>query len=270
MALPFAKYHGAGNDFVLVDDRRGLWRASEAGERIARLCDRHVGIGADGLIYLRADADGSSGGLRMVYYNADGAPSSFCGNGSRCFVAFAARLGLAEPGVTFRFLANDGPHSGRLEVGGQVSVSMRIAGAVERLTERDDRVDTGSPHFVRWSRVLPQGDITEAAREVRYGGAYAKTGINVNYVTRLGDAALAIRTYERGVEGETLACGTGVTAAALSYADRERLTGRRELRVEARGGVLGVSFERSAEGLISDVWLSGPAEHVFDGTLSDD
>ena len=263
MSLPFAKIHGAGNDFVLVDDRDGRWAAAERADLIAALCARHTGVGADGMIFYRQPAATP----QMVYYNADGAPSSFCGNGARCFVAFLRALGVVGEGRSFDFDANDGLHIGAALPHDRARVSMRIAGKVERLTATDDRVDTGSPHFIRWVAALPEGDITVPARAIRYGAAYAKTGINVNYVVDGGDDGLAIRTYERGVEDETLACGTGVTAAALSFAERRALTGAAEVRVRALGGELTVGFERSAEGVLADVWLEGPAEEVYRGAI---
>lgn len=274
--LPFRKYHGAGNDFVCVDDRRGAFAPFENDRAIATLCDRHRGIGADGLILLRTDADAADGlGLRMVYYNSDGAPSSFCGNGSRCFLRFALELGLlggpAHEGAPAAvvFDANDGPHRGEVLSPHRFRVSMRVEGALARLSATDDRVDTGSPHFVRWCEVLPQGDITADARAIRYGAAFAKTGINVNYVAADGDA-LAIRTYERGVEAETLACGTGVTAAALSFAERRQLTGEQRIVVRARGGEMAVDFCREAGGELSAVTLEGPATFVFAGEIDVD
>ena len=269
--LAFAKYHGAGNDFVCVDDRDGRFAAYEHPAAIAQLCERRLGIGADGLILLRADPAAADGiGLRMVYYNNDGAPSSFCGNGSRCFLRFAFDLGLLGlPGDPARpsavdFEANDGRHRGRVLDAGTYRVTMRIAAGVERLGRRDDRVETGSPHFVRWCEVLPDGDITAEARAIRYGAAFAKTGINVNYVAEEG-GRLAIRTYERGVEAETLACGTGVTAAALSFAERRHLSGELEIGVRAMGGQLVVRLHREGSGVVRDVTLEGPAVRVFEG-----
>lgn len=270
--LPFSKYHGAGNDFVCVDDRGGAFAKTEHPALLAALCHRRFGIGADGLILLRADASAADGlGLRMVYYNSDGAPSSFCGNGSRCFLAFARELGLiGGPGQTalpsvVEFDAADGRHRGEVTADAY-RVSMRIGGGVARLSGRDDRVETGSPHFVRWCEVLPEGDITAEARAIRYGGAFAKTGINVNYVAEEG-AGLAIRTYERGVEDETLACGTGVTAAVLSFAERRKMTGEQRVAVRAVGGHLAVEFSRTEAGGVRDVVLEGPAVKSFGGTI---
>ena len=273
--LSFRKYHGAGNDFVCVDDRAGAFAQVENAPAIAALCARHYGIGADGLIALRTHASADDGlGLEMVYYNADGAPSSFCGNGSRCFLRFAADLGLIGPpgnpeGLPHAvdFDANDGTHRGEILAPDRFRVSMRVRGGVARLSADDDRVETGSPHFVRWCRVLPEGDITADAREIRYGAAFAKTGINVNYVAADG-AGLAVRTYERGVEDETQACGTGVTAAALSFAERRGLTGAQEVRVRALGGELAVGFRRGERGELSGVTLEGPAVFVFGGEVA--
>lgn len=264
MSPPFAKYHGAGNDFVLLDDREGRWAPLEHREAIASLCDRHTGIGADGAIFYRVEGDLA----RMVYYNSDGAPSSFCGNGARCFVAYLLALGTVAEGEPFDFLANDGPHVGVALSAIRSRVTMRPTGRLERLSRTDDRVDTGSPHFVRWVEDLPEGDITAVARAIRYGEAYAKTGINVNYVRATAAGGLELRTYERGVEAETLACGTGVTAAALSFAERLDLTGELAVDVRARGGELSVQLRRAPTGEVSDVWLEGPAVAVFRGELT--
>ena len=272
MALAFSKYHGAGNDFVCVDDRGGDFSHLSEPATIAALCERHYGIGADGLILLRTDPSAADGlGLRMVYYNSDGQPSSFCGNGSRCFLAFALELGLlgapecgGDAPSAIEFEANDGRHRGEVLAPDRYRVSMRVAGRVSRLADADDRVETGSPHFVRWCGELPEGDITTAARAIRYAPAFAKTGINVNFVATEGKG-LAIRTYERGVESETQACGTGVTAAALSFAERRALEGTQEVRVRALGGDLLVRFRRARGGEVSDVTLEGPAERVFGG-----
>lgn len=262
-ALPFVKYHGAGNDFVLVDDRAGAWAPAETRAHIAAMCDRHLGVGADGMMFLRE----GPGLLSMVYYNADGAPSSFCGNGSRCFLAFAHGLGLVTADSPVPFLASDGPHEGELHGDGTVTVSMRLAGGVRRLSDGDDEVDTGSPHFVRWLADLPAGDIVARAREIRYSAPYEAAGINVNFATRTGPRRVSLRTYERGVEAETLACGTGVTAAALSFADRQDLRGELRIRVTALGGELEVAFARTSRGKVDNVTLRGPARRVFSGVI---
>ena len=262
--LAFEKWHGAGNDFVVVDDRDGRFAPLERADPVAAMCRRGLGVGADGLIALRVEG----GVARMVYYNADGQPSSFCGNGARCFAAFAQRAGLVGVGEDLRFEAADGAHVGRVLPDGRVRMSMRVAGGVRAHASGDDLVETGSPHLVRWVDALPAGDITADARAVRYGPAFAKTGINVNYVAeQAGGTGLAIRTYERGVEAETLACGTGVTAAALSYAARGALVGRVEVAVQARGGALRVRFWRKPDGTVREAELEGPATRLYAGEL---
>ncbi|MFK8056119.1 MAG: diaminopimelate epimerase [Saprospiraceae bacterium] len=262
--VAFVKYHGAGNDFICIDDRDLSFAPFETQEQIGKLCRRHLGVGADGLILLRNDAEHQ---LRMVYYNADGAPSSFCGNGSRCFIHFVHRVGLLEIGAELTFVANDGVHVGKLQTAERVEVSMIVSADLKQLSDVEDFVDTGSPHFIRWMEVLPKGEINTAARVVRYGPAFAKTGVNVNFVAVQQDDSLAIRTYERGVEDETLACGTGITAAAISFAERRKKTGRVEVPVRALGGDLTVTFDRLATGALSNVILIGPAQPVFSATV---
>ena len=286
-ALAFAKYHGAGNDFVCVDDRTGAFaaRGLETRAFIAALCARHTGVGADGLVLLRvrddldagdgavaaADrADGASSvvPLRMVYYNADGAPSSFCGNGARCFLRFAHDLGLLDRERDAAFEANDGSHRGCVRADGSVRVSMRVSAAPRAVTEAADVLDTGSPHYVWWRAAMPSGPIAAEARAIRDAPPYAAAGINVNFAVRLGADHLALRTYERGVEDETLACGTGITAAAISAAARDGRIGAVRMRVAAEGGELLVEFERQPGGGVRDVYLTGPAVRVFEGVYS--
>lgn len=275
--LRFRKYHGAGNDFVCVDDRHGGFERWEQRATIARLCDRRYGIGGDGLILLRHfRATGADlGQLHMVYYNSDGRPSSFCGNGSRCFLRFALDLRLLSlptygvPAVGVAFMANDGLHTGWVLSREEFRVSMRVDGRVERLSDVADRVETGSPHYVEWCRDLPEGDITARAHGIRYSAAFAKTGINVNYAVAPGssEGPLRVRTYERGVEGETEACGTGVTAVALGFAERRQVVGPQVTVVRAVGGELTVAFVREADGSFRDVTLAGPAAFVFEGVV---
>ena len=264
----FEKYHGAGNDFLLVEHPRYGPHFPDQPTRIAELCARRTGVGADGLIFWTVEPNH---GARMQYYNADGQPSSFCGNGARCFVRCLHDHGLWPAGTVRTFQANDGAHTGEVLPDGRVRVSMIVEAGVTTRASGEQVVDTGSPHFLRWREVLPEGDITEEARALRYSAAFAKTGINVNFVCEAPDSTrlspkLAIRTYERGVEEETLACGTGVTAAALGYAERHGLTGAREVDVQAVGGALRVAFSRKPDGGVSDVYLTGPAVRVYEGT----
>ncbi len=263
-SFDFVKYHGAGNDFICIDDRDLAFKPFETQAQIAKLCRRHLGVGADGLILLRNSSDGQ---LHMVYYNSDGAPSSFCGNGSRCFIHFAHRLGLLKMNAPLEFSAADGHHVGRMKTSDLVEVSMHVSADLKRLSETDDFVDTGSPHFIRWTEVLPKGEITILARAVRYSEAFAKTGVNVNFVAVQANGSLDIRTYERGVEDETLACGTGITAAAVSFAERREMHGELDIPVQALGGDLRVKFTRNVAGELANVTLIGPAKAVFQATI---
>jgi len=259
MDLHFHKYVGTGNDFVMVADPDAQWEYRLDRGLIARICDRHFGVGADGLILLQR-----TGGydFRMVYYNADGGESTFCGNGSRCLVAFARQLGWI--GEEAWFVASDGDHEARILGDGQVSVHMRSVREV--LDHQGDLVlDSGSPHLVRTVSGVASLDLLPLARAIRYAPPFAAEGINVN-VMEPGAEGLCVRTYERGVEGETLSCGTGVTAAAIAWAHSQGLTGRHTFAVKTPGGNLTVSLEAGTYGY-REVWLTGPACEVFSGTL---
>lgn len=265
----FWKYQGAGNDFILVDQREREAIARADTTRIARLCDRHFGIGADGLILLqnRAGYD-----FEMVYFNADGRESSMCGNGGRCIAAFAKHLGVA--GEHCRFWAVDGAHEARLmrtfAPGGEwVELHMQNVQTVEK--HGDAYVlNTGSPHFVRFVGSVDAVDLVQEGRAVRYAEPFRAQGINVNLAQPEADG-LAVRTYERGVEDETLACGTGVTAAAIAFFLREaRAPGPAEIPVRARGGALAVRFVARPDGTFTDIWLCGPAQRVFSGEIRPD
>jgi diaminopimelate epimerase len=264
MNLTFHKYQGAGNDFILIDQRQQQWLKVEDQALIERLCDRHFGVGADGLILLEALAGYD---FAMTYFNADGCESTMCGNGGRCLAAFAKDLGMA--GDRFRFLAADGPHEATLQqkTDGAYWVELKM-GDVQIIERRQDDfvLNTGSPHFIRFTPSVESADLLSEGRAVRYGAEFGAEGINVNLVECAG-GRLLIRTYERGVEDETLACGTGVTAAALAFAFREGFAeGPAEIHVQARGGELSVRFRRTDSGF-SDIWLCGPAKYVFHGQI---
>ena len=266
--LAFSKYHGAGNDFIMIDQRaqQTLTRSDTA--IVAQLCDRHFGIGADGLILLQNHPEF---GTEMVYFNADGRESTLCGNGGRCFAAFAKHLGISQK--QFRFLAIDGPHDAVIAPNEQpdglewVELHMNDVTAIETVAPDTFVLNTGSPHFVRFTEDVAHKNMVEEGRAVRYSERFAKEGINVNLVEKTGEG-LFIRTYERGVEDETLACGTGVTAAALAYALREQMTGNQEIKVKAVGGNLSVRCVIQPDGHFSDVWLCGPAQRVFQGSVT--
>ncbi len=261
--IPFWKYQGAGNDFIMVDQRERRYLTRQHTEQIARLCDRRFGIGADGLILLEYH---NQYDFEMVYFNADGRESTMCGNGGRCIAAFAKDIGAA--GNSCRFWAIDGEHEAHIDPEtNRVSLKMIDVQAVEN-QENVFVLNTGSPHYVRFEPHIQQCDMVAEGRAVRYGERFKAEGINVNLVEINKDGSLNIRTYERGVEDETLACGTGVTAAALAYAQyAQGNTSLAEIKVHARGGDLSVRFSAQGNGAFSDIWLTGPAEFVFRGEI---
>ena len=258
---PFRKYEGAGNDFILLDARNDAPPAPDQAT-IERWCDRHFGIGADGLMLLRNHPDYD---FEMVYYNSDGRPSSMCGNGGRCIVRFAADLGIHRE--EYRFMAVDGPHRARLTEDGQVALEMSDVRGIRPAGDRDVVLDTGSPHYVRFVPDLGAVDVVREGRALRNSPAFAAAGINVNFVRAAADGKLSILTYERGVEDETLACGTGVTAAAVASVHRSKALGQFDVRVRARGGTLRVSGVRTGPDTFTEIWLTGPATYVFRGEL---
>lgn len=259
--LSFFKYHGTGNDFVLIDHRAIQLNLEQKPEFVRHLCDRHFGIGADGLILID---EASGGGLEMIYFNADGNIGSMCGNGSRCFVQHLHAIGLIDQVLEFR--AFDGIHAGRVLPDGQVAVQMRdIPLSGLGMQGEDYIIDTGSPHYVRFVDDLGNIDARAIGREVRNSPPFIEEGINVNFV-QLMDDAICIQTYERGVEDLTLSCGTGVTAAALVTALRKDMN-QGEVAVITDGGALRVQFLRSGDTL-TNIWLIGPAKRVFQGEIA--
>lgn len=255
MHAPFYKYHATGNDFVIVDDREARFPDTDR-ERIARMCHRRFGIGADGLILIRKD---SQTDFRMVYFNADGAEGSLCGNGARCAVAFASELGLLSDPC--HFMAVDGMHQARL-LGDEVALQMGDVTQL-RCSDRYTFLDTGSPHHVQEVEALEAMNVAEDGRRIRYG-LYGDAGSNINFVQMDGDARIRVRTYERGVEDETYSCGTGVTAVALAMHRAGRLKSL-ETIIDTRGGTLKVRFSPDGAGGYRDTWLIGPAVKVFEG-----
>lgn len=256
MDLPFYKYQGAGNDFILVDNRDGTVRLDT--EQIAHLCHRRFGIGADGLMLLQG---AEAADFEMIYYNADGHQSTMCGNGGRCIAALAHRLGVA--GKEMSFMAIDGSHQATILEDGRVALHMQDVNGIRR-EEGYAVLDTGSPHYVCWVDDLEHTDVFREGREIRNREEFAPGGINVNFI-RKTEEGIAIRTYERGVEDETLACGTGVTAAAIVAAGEA--SGAFNIAVNAMGGPLSVAF-RKEPGIVTDIVLTGGAEFVFSGIIS--
>lgn len=263
--MKFFKYHGAGNDFILIDNRVKSEKNKLASERIAQLCDRHFGIGADGLILLEQD---SVSDFKMVYYNSDGGESTMCGNGGRCIVAFARDLGLIKEKCFFT--AIDGSHEARIS-GDWVELKMIDINGIE-YWDSDYFINTGSPHHIKVLDSLTELknlDVRSLGSEIRFGPRYKKSGgANVNFIAFEGDT-IHIRTYERGVEGETLACGTGITAAALLAEHLGKSTGSNFSRIDTNGTQLEVSYELANTHSFKNVWLKGPAVKVFEGILPD-
>lgn len=257
MKQTFYKYQGTGNDFVMIDNRHLTFDKNDT-KRIKFLCDRRFGIGADGLILLETHQKLD---FEMVYFNSDGNESSMCGNGGRCIVAFAKFLGIIENET--RFEAIDGLHHAQIE-NDIVKLQMQD---VNRLERYDSHVflDTGSPHHVQMEAELRQLDVNKVGSAIRYGALYNDIGSNVNFVSKISDELFSVRTYERGVEDETLSCGTGVTAVALAM-NYIGETEKNLITLNVEGGRLQVSFEKSGQGY-ENIWLIGPAAQVFKGEI---
>jgi diaminopimelate epimerase len=251
----FFKYQGTGNDFVMIDDRLVHWDLGNL-DLITALCDRKFGIGADGLILIRDHADYD---FEMIYFNADGS-QSFCGNGARCAVAFAAFLGMISENTLF--LAIDGPHEARISRGEVFLKMAKVSPISESLG--DAFVHTGSPHHVRWVEQLEDYPVLEQGQLLRHDPCYAPGGSNVNFVEKISDNEIFVRTFERGVENETLSCGTGVTAAALVCG---ALTHQQDIQIHTLGGRLRVTFEGNAMDGFDNIWLIGPAQQVYAGQI---
>jgi diaminopimelate epimerase len=256
MDITFYKYQGTGNDFVMVDGREFSLGADPI-PRIKALCHRRFGIGSDGLILLQNKVGYD---FEMRYYNADGT-QSMCGNGARCAVAFAKFLGIISD-VT-HFLAIDGPH--RAEISGDwVALEMGPVEAIQ-LAGEDFFVDTGSPHHVRQVGDLDHYDVVGEGKAIRNDRAAYPRGTNVNFMKPLSDTEIQVRTFERGVEDETLSCGTGVTACALVYGSQQD---QQAIQITTLGGKLEVRFEKNPAGGFEQIVLAGPAKQVFSGKIS--
>lgn len=256
--MTFYKYQGTGNDFIIVDNRLQIINKNDT-KRIAELCDRRFGIGADGFILLENDSEVD---FKMVYYNADGNESSMCGNGGRCITAFAKFLGIIQN--TAEFIAIDGRHKAKIE-GDKVYLQMQDVSKVEDYSNHLF-LNTGSPHHVQIVSELNEFDVKNKGSEIRYGEPYNQAGTNVNFVEQLEADRFQVRTYERGVEDETFSCGTGVTAVALAM-HKSGKTKNNSVHLITPGGLLKVTFETNDNGY-SNIWLIGPAQQVFKGELT--
>ena len=258
MTINFCKYQGTGNDFIILDNRNSEYSKLSANQ-VKHLCDRRFGIGADGLMLLN-HKDGFD--FEMIYYNADGNPSTMCGNGGRCLVKFAYHIGIHK--LTYKFIAIDGEHTAELENGNGIRLNMNDVNAVEEHSTYA-LLNTGSPHYVKYTNDVAGTNVAEAGRTIRNSNHFAAEGINVNFVESTGEDSIYVRTYERGVEDETLSCGTGVTAAALMSAHNER--GFNRVEVKTRGGHLSVEFNKIDDSHFTNIWLCGPAALVYKGQI---
>jgi diaminopimelate epimerase len=256
MEIPFFKYHGTGNDFVLVDNRVQILQGNEH-EFFAAICHRRFGIGADGVILLNAH---ETYDFEMDYFNSDGQRSSMCGNGGRCIVQLAHDLGIVAEQA--HFLAVDGEHTAQV-ADGRVKLKMSMPHGYEQLSAQDYWIHTGSPHFVRFiDGDLAALDVVGIGRAIRNSAPWAQEGTNVNFVQELGEGLVAVRTYERGVEDETWSCGTGVTAVA-EVLKRRQPAAPYNIRLKTPGGMLTVHL-----GDDMAPWLEGPAKFVFQGVIA--
>lgn len=261
MHLNFFKYEGAGNDFILIDNRSQTFPLINKFESIKMLCNRHFGIGADGLMVLQ-QKDGYD--FEMLYFNADGKEGSMCGNGGRCIVAFAKHLEIINEETNF--LAVDGPHYAKIsEKGNRVSLQMINVQTIQPDGEAFV-LNTGSPHYVLLVDDLEKRDVYQEGKNIRNSETYKALGINVNFVEDFGDYYF-VRTYERGVENETLACGTGVTAVAMAMAKKKGLSGKIHSKIKVNGGELSIDFNYDGKSF-TEVFLEGPATFVFLGATN--
>lgn len=259
MELTFYKYQGTGNDFVMIDNRQATFPVTNV-KLIESLCDRRFGIGADGLILLENDTQAD---FKMVYFNSDGNQSTMCGNGGRCIVAFAKKLKIIDNQAAFN--AIDGLHHATISVDETVSLQMKNVETIN-ITPKYVFLDTGSPHHVEMVSDLKNFDIKQNGAEIRYSTLYEKSGSNVNFVEQINENTFAIRTYERGVEDETLSCGTGATAVAIAMRKIGK-TDSNDININVQGGNLSVSFT-PIDTIFTNVFLKGPAKFVFEGVIS--
>lgn len=266
MTIQFFKYQGTGNDFIIVDNRKSFFPKGDI-QLISFLCHRKFGIGADGLMLLE-NKEGYD--FQMVYFNSDGRPSTMCGNGGRCIVAFAKKNGLIKP--AYSFYAADGPHESVIVSSEDQSRTCFVSLKMNDVTkiEKGDGyyvLNTGSPHYVKFIQNIDAFNVYEEARNIRFSDKYKEEGINVNFVESR-NGYIFVRTYERGVENETLSCGTGVTAAAIC-ASLEGLPGTYTYcGIRSYGGEVSVRFKQTSDNLFHDIWLEGPAAFVYQGEIN--
>ena len=258
MQVQFYKYHGAGNDFVLIDNRESVINPNP--QFIQKLCNRRFGIGSDGLMLLE---NSGKADFFMRYFNSDGHEASMCGNGGRCIVSFAWKKGLISNET--EFIASDGIHKAKILDNGIVALKMNDVENVKKIGEHYF-LDTGSPHYVMFVNDVNKSRVKEEGKRIRYDTSVSKNGTNVDFVQIISEDKLTIRTYERGVENETLACGTGAVASAISTHLLNE-TDNFSFSVQVLGGKLQVDFKKEDDNHFHDIWLTGPAEFVFKGSI---
>ena len=254
MTIKFYKYHGTGNDFIIIDSIKEDFPFLK--KQIVELCDRKFGVGSDGLIIIKSHKEFD---FEMQFFNPDGS-SSFCGNGSRCAVLYCFHQGLIQAKCSF--LTIDGAHTAKILNNDSVMISIVEPVSVNKLSNGDFTVNTGSPHYIQFTENFKSLDFLNHCKSIRNNDVYINDGINVNIVKKLKDG-IEIRTYERGVENETLSCGSGVTAAALTFAYQNKFVGN-SVNVKTKGGDLKVNFKKESD-FFKDIYLIGPSKFVFSG-----
>lgn len=256
MKVSFYKFQGTGNDFVMIDNReKGI---ALTVDQIHFLTNRRFGIGADGVILLSKKPNYD---FEMTYFNPDGS-KTFCGNGGRCAVQFASTIGIKKD--KYFFAATDGDHQASITDTDWVNLKMKDVNGMKKMYD-DWLVNTGVPHYVKTVEDVKAVDVVEKGKKIRYSPEFITEGVNVNFTQKLGDSDIFVRTYERGVEDETLSCGTGVTAAALVAAHNER--GFNRVEVETLGGHLAVEYDKIGDDAFNNIWLCGPATLVYKGEI---
>ena len=255
MKIKFQKYESAGNDFVLIDDRENIYDLTT--DKIKKICNRNFGVGSDGLIVLKKS---SIADVKMFYYNSDGHPSTLCGNGTRCLFSFSLNLGIIKKNAKIETSA--GIYKATISNRNLVSLKMKNIDEIN-LFDNKAYLNSGSPHHVEMIKNLNKISVKELGSSIRFSNMYSPDGANVNFCSKINDKKFKIRTYERGVEAETLSCGTGATAVAIAV-HAMGLTSQSEIIIQTRGGELIISFETSETGY-KNIYLEGPTRFVFKG-----
>ncbi len=255
MKLKFEKYESGGNDFVLIDDRKNNLNLTS--QKIRNICDRNFGVGSDGLIILKKSTKAD---IKMIYYNSDGQQSTLCGNGTRCLFSFSLGLGIVKKSAKIE--TSEGVYHATISNRNLVSLKMKN---IDDIILFDDKayLNSGSPHHVQFAKDLDKISVKTIGASIRFSERYSPNGTNVNFFNKLSDKKFIIRTYERGVEDETLSCGTGATAVAIAV-HAMGLTAQNEIFIQTRGGELIISFEISKTGY-KNIFLEGPTRFVFKG-----